>query len=237
MNTKLLCIETSTEVCSVVLADDGKVIDNLEDTSGMNHSKKLTQFIDDILKRNQMKAFDIDAIAVSEGPGSYTGLRIGVSAAKGICYATNKPLIAINPLHAMTNFVLTNSNQLGISLKKVVGLVPMIDARRMEVYRAVFDNTEKLIESTDAVVVDQYTFADKLNEGQLLFFGNGSAKCKSVIQHSNAVFIDGITTSARHMVNVAVQKYNKGEFVDVAYFEPFYLKDFIATIPKKNILG
>ena len=235
--TKILCIETSTEICSVILTEAGKIIDQLEDFSGMNHSKKLTQFIDDILKRNQLKAADLSAVAVSEGPGSYTGLRIGVSAAKGICFAVNKPLIAISPLKAMAHHVIQASTNLGFT--PVIGdlLVPMIDARRMEVYRAIFNSRLETIREAEAVIVDEQTLDAELEHSRLLFFGNGAAKCKSVVHHPNALFIDGIITSAINLAALAQTKFELKEFADLAYFEPHYLKEFLAIKSNKNIFG
>lgn len=235
--TKILCIETSTEVCSVVLTKGSKITDQLEDVSGMNHSKKLTQFIDEILKRNKLRAADLSAVAVSEGPGSYTGLRIGVSAAKGVCFAVNIPLIAISPLYSMTDYLISNSLELGHQVLDTDRFVPMIDARRMEVYRAIYSANGDLCAPTNAIIVDDATFIDDLEQSRMFFFGNGAEKCKSVIQHGNAIFVDGITTSASHMAPIANKMFEANQFVDVAYFEPFYLKDFMATTSKKNIFG
>lgn len=233
---KILCIETSTEICSVALAEGSRVVDLMEDHSGMSHSKQLTQFILDLLRRNNLQANELDAIAVSEGPGSYTGLRIGVSAAKGICYSVGLPLIAINPLQAMASYVLANENYIPGDHQSMTCLVPMIDARRMEVYCNIFDTKGVQLKPTEAVVVDEHSFSEELQKGKVLFFGNGSSKCKTVIHHENAQFIDGIVTTASSMVQLANEKFMKEDFVDVAYFEPFYLKDFIATVPKKNLL-
>ncbi|MFA9392853.1 MAG: tRNA (adenosine(37)-N6)-threonylcarbamoyltransferase complex dimerization subunit type 1 TsaB [Prolixibacteraceae bacterium] len=235
MSSTILCIETSTEICSVVLAKGGEVVDRLEDANGMNHSRLLTQFIDELLNRNDLKAADLAAVAVSEGPGSYTGLRIGVSAAKGICFAVNKPLIAISPLHSMADAVIRNQKELNLKLEVTDLLVPMIDARRMEVYRAIYSSKGELLENTDAVIVDETTFSALLELGRVLFFGNGAEKLKPVIQHPNALFIDGIVTSASHMASIANLMFENEQFVDVAYFEPFYLKDFIAIKSTKKM--
>jgi tRNA threonylcarbamoyladenosine biosynthesis protein TsaB len=234
---KILCIETTTEVCSVAIAENGKVADLREDQSGLNHSRLLTVFVDELLKANNLSMDNFDAVAVSEGPGSYTGLRIGVSAAKGLCYGAGIPLIAISPLRAMAASVVENPNALGIELNPNDWLVPMIDARRMEVYRAIYSANMENVTAVEAVIVDTQTFSNVLNEHRLLFFGNGAAKLKTFIDHSNAVFVDGVGTSAAHMAPLAEACFEMKKFVDMAYFEPFYLKDFVATIPKNSVLG
>ncbi|MBN2262868.1 MAG: tRNA (adenosine(37)-N6)-threonylcarbamoyltransferase complex dimerization subunit type 1 TsaB [Prolixibacteraceae bacterium] len=234
--SKILCIETSTEVCSVAIADNGKITDLREDQSGMNHSRLLTVFIDELLKANTLSMSNFDAVAVSRGPGSYTGLRIGVSAAKGLCYGAGIPLIAICPLKAMAATVLANTNKLDIKPNETAWLVPMIDARRMEVYLSIYSVNMENISDVEAVIVDEKTFADALSERYLFFFGNGAEKCKAVIQSENAIFVENIIASASNMATLAEECFQKKEFADVAYFEPFYLKDFIATIPRKNLL-
>lgn len=229
----ILCIETSTEVCSVALVRDGVVEVIKEDTSGMNHSRLLTVFIDEIFDGEKYKVSDLDAVAVSEGPGSYTGLRIGVSAAKGLCYGAGIPMIAVSPLLCMAHAVAANAQQYGLENDDV--LLPMIDARRMEVYTRKVNAAGNPEGNTEALVVDETAFLDV--QQRLVYFGNGAAKCQDVFRDRNALFIDGITTSANNMAKPALAKFNQEEFVDVAYFEPFYLKNFIATTPKKNILG
>lgn len=233
---KILCLETSTEVCSVVIAENGKVSDVREDQSGLNHSRLLTVFIDELLKSNNLSVSDFDAVAVSEGPGSYTGLRIGVSVAKGLCFGATIPLIAISPLKAMAASVIAKCSDLGLQLTETDCLVPMIDARRMEVYRAIYSFLLKELSKVDAVVIDENTFAEALNNHRLIFFGNGAEKCKPVIEHANAYFVEGIITSAANMATLANEKFIAGQFVDLAYFEPFYLKDFVATIAKNSVL-
>jgi len=233
---KILCIETSTEVCSVAIAENGKVCDLREDQSGMNHSRLLTVFIDELLKANKLSMINFDAVAVSRGPGSYTGLRIGVSAAKGLCYGAGIPLITICPLKAMASAFVQNATKQNIKLHQTDQLVPMIDARRMEVYRAIYSVNMENIADVEAVIVDENTFADALSERYLFFFGNGAEKCKAIIQSDNAIFVENIIASAGNMATLAEECFQKKEFADVAYFEPFYLKDFIATVPRKNIL-
>ncbi|MCL3780393.1 tRNA (adenosine(37)-N6)-threonylcarbamoyltransferase complex dimerization subunit type 1 TsaB [Prolixibacteraceae bacterium JC049] len=230
----ILNIESSTEVCSVALGKEGKLVTYRENKEGLNHATLLTVFVEEILAEQNISINDIDAIAVSEGPGSYTGLRIGVSAAKGLCYAAQKPLIAISPLQAMASEAQKHINSEVLDSSTI--LCPMMDARRMEVYSAQFDlhlNTKK---ETTAEIISEESFASELTDHQLYFFGNGAEKCKTIIQHNNAKFIDNIHTSARFMIELSEQKFQQNNFVDVAYFEPFYLKDFVAIKSTKNIL-
>jgi tRNA threonylcarbamoyladenosine biosynthesis protein TsaB len=232
---KILCIETSTEVCSVALVENGVLVDFREDLDGRNHSKLLTVFINELLEANHIKATDLSAVAVSEGPGSYTGLRIGVSVAKGICYATAIPMIAVCPLQSMAYAVVSDLEKLGFVKKTTDLFAPMIDARRMEVYTGIFDANYEKQKPIEALVVDEHAFAEPLANSRVFYFGNGAAKCQSVLTNPNAIFIDGITTSARHTAQLSWLKFEKNEFVDVAYFEPYYLKDFIATVPKNYL--
>ncbi|QIA06622.1 tRNA (adenosine(37)-N6)-threonylcarbamoyltransferase complex dimerization subunit type 1 TsaB [Draconibacterium halophilum] len=233
----ILNIETSTEVCSVSLAENGKTLAQKESTEGLNHSKLLTVFIEDLFSENKFDINKIDAVAVSKGPGSYTGLRIGVSVAKGLCYGLGKPLIGIGSIEAMGNYVVEN---VGEFYKAKDGeellFCPMIDARRMEVYTALFDETGKAVSNVTAEIIDENAFADHLNTKKILFFGNGAEKCREKLTHENVLFNGPEKTTARFMQNLAEIKYNKKEFEDVAYFEPFYLKDFVATIPKNKVL-
>jgi tRNA threonylcarbamoyladenosine biosynthesis protein TsaB len=180
-------------------------------------------FIDDVLKTANIKKTEIDAIAVSKGPGSYTGLRIGVSAAKGLCYALDKPLISVSTLHALARQLDT---QEGV-------IVPMLDARRMEVYSAIYDYEFNLIRKIEAQILDELSFKEELNNGKVFFIGNGTGKTKALLSHDNAVYIDNRLPSSKEMSALAYNKYKIGEIEDVAYFEPFYLKDFIALKPKK----
>jgi tRNA threonylcarbamoyladenosine biosynthesis protein TsaB len=235
--SKILCIESSTEVCSVAIAENGRVLALREDKSGLNHSKLLTVFIDELMRENKLCASDFTAVAVSRGPGSYTGLRIGVSAAKGFCYGAGIPLIAICSLQAMAHHVIANSAHYGFDLSDNDVFVPMIDARRMEVYAASYNANSETLSDVDALIIDEHSFSEELKNERLFFFGNGAEKCKGVIEHSNAIFIDGIYTSAAHMAALAHQKLDAEDFVDTAYFEPFYLKNFIATKPKNSVLG
>ena len=231
----ILCIETSTEVCSVTLVLNGFVLEEREDKSGKNHSQLLTGFIDEVMKAKNYSFSDIDAVAVSGGPGSYTGLRIGVSTAKGLCYAAGIPLISIPSLDAMAYYVINNPLVSGIEIRDSLLFCPMIDARRMEVYAAIYDNQHMRIREIQADIIDHLSFMPLLANHKILFFGNGSGKCKMMIQHPNALFLDDITTSSSHMAKLAETAFLAKNFVDVAYYEPFYLKDFVATIPVKNI--
>ncbi|NJN50131.1 MAG: tRNA (adenosine(37)-N6)-threonylcarbamoyltransferase complex dimerization subunit type 1 TsaB [Polaribacter sp.] len=222
----ILSIETSTKNCSVSLSDSGKLIDVIEQNNdNYSHAELLHVFIDKILEKNNIQKNQLNAVAISKGPGSYTGLRIGVSAAKGLCFALDIPLIAIDTLKILASQIQVN-NAL---------IVPMIDARRLEVYTCIFDKNLKLIEGVDAKIINQDSFKNYLENYQLYFLGDGAAKCKPILQHSNANFIEDEYPSAKNMGMFAFEKYKKYEFEDVAYFEPYYLKDFIA-IPEKNKL-
>lgn len=232
----ILNIETSTAVCSVSLGKDGELFAYKENREGMSHATHLTVFIDSILKENELKPQDLDAIAVSMGPGSYTGLRIGVSTAKGICYGSNLPLIAVSTLQAMTAPLLKNEavlSQLGNPENCV--FCPMIDARRMEVYTAFYSYKNEEIRQVAAEIIDEESFVSDLEKSEVVFFGDGSAKCQSSLQSENAIFVSDITPTAAGMIELSEAKYESKSFEDVAYFEPFYLKDFVATTPKKNI--
>jgi tRNA threonylcarbamoyladenosine biosynthesis protein TsaB len=233
----ILCIETSTEVCSISLAQNGKLLFEKENLEGLKHAELLTVFIEALFKENKIDFTQIDAISVSKGPGSYTGLRIGVSVAKGLCYALNVPLIAISTLDAMAYITSKNLNDyFNSETGKNVLLCPMIDARRMEVYYAVYDANAKQQENIAAKVINENSFSNYLKDSKMLFFGNGAEKCKEKITHRNALFSGPLKASARFMIQLAEEKYNKKEFENVAYFEPFYLKDFVATVPKNKII-
>jgi len=222
----ILAIETSTKVCSVALGNKQGIKDFKASYEENSHSKYLTVFIEELLKNNGITVDDLDAIAVSEGPGSYTGLRIGVSAAKGLAYAKDKPMIAVDTLLTMVLEVLNNHNNL---IDSETLLIPMIDARRMEVYHAVFDAKGNKLTQTTNLIVDQNSFSQQLDKGKVVFFGDGAAKCKDVIKHENAIFIDNINPLATNMIKPACEKLQNKDFVDVAYFEPFYLKPFVAV--------
>jgi tRNA threonylcarbamoyladenosine biosynthesis protein TsaB len=219
----------------VALSVDGAVVEERTDKNGRNHAQLLNQFVEAVMKAGNIPFSALDAIAVSGGPGSYTGLRIGVSTAKGLCYATGLPLIAISSLEAMASHVISNPYNLGIEKKETLLYCPMIDARRMEVYAAVYDRQLAKIRDIQADIIDHLSFATFLQNQKVLFFGNGADKCKVIIQHPNALFLDNMTNSATYMAPLAEVAFKNGNFADVAYYEPFYLKDFVATIPTRNI--
>jgi tRNA threonylcarbamoyladenosine biosynthesis protein TsaB len=232
----ILIIETSTEVCSVALTKDGQLVDLIESKEGQNHARLVTVFAENLIKKNNLSPSDLDAVAVSKGPGSYTGLRIGVSTAKGICYASHIPLIAIGTLEAMAYHVTMNLLKYGIPEYRTILFCPMIDARRMEVYSMLLDKQGSVLKPVTADVIQESFLSNELNVNQVVFFGNGSEKCKKTINSPNAIFLSNIEASAQHMCELVWQAYNKNQFEDVAYFEPFYLKDFVATVSMKNVL-
>ena len=244
----ILCLETSTAVCSVALVDNSNVIALRESLDGQNHAEKITIFIDEVMKEANISYNELEAIAVSKGPGSYTGLRIGVSTAKGLCYAMEKPLIAIDTLAAMTEGFLdnnfdndhdTNIKSLPSSLSSSLSsssssiFCPMIDARRMEVYSAFFTGDMKKISETEALIIDESSFSDlKLNH-HLYLFGDGADKLVSLFENEeNITVIEKFHCSAAYMARLAEEAFKNNNFVDTAYFEPFYLKDFVPGIPK-----
>lgn len=227
----ILSIETSTNVCSVAVAEDNHVIFHNEDFNGPSHAVQCGLFVQEALSFAESHAIPLDAVSVSEGPGSYTGLRIGVSMAKGIAYGRNVPLVAIPTLQLLCVPVLLYHEEIPENSL----LVPMIDARRMEVYSAVYDRSLKEIRGIQADIVNAETYLEYLEKGPVVFFGNGSGKCKDVISHENAIFIDDIHPLARNMAPLAEQRLRRNEIASTAYFEPFYLKEFQATKPK-NLL-
>lgn len=221
----ILNIETATTNCSVSLSNKGETLVLKEDyNSNYSHAERLHIYIDEVLKKANISLNDIEGIAISKGPGSYTGLRIGVSAAKGLCFALDIPLISIPTLESLTHQIKTES---GV-------IIPMLDARRMEVYSAVFDANNHQIRETQAQILDENSFNEYLEEGKVFFIGNGVAKTKELITHKNAVYVEGKLPSANEMSQLAYQKYKKSDIEDVAYFEPYYLKDFIAIKPNKK---
>ena len=225
----ILCLETATPVCSVALNESCCTI-GLRETEGQNaHSEKITNFIREVMETAKIDYRQLDAVAVSKGPGSYTGLRIGVSTAKGICYATDLPLMAIDTLEAMAYGL---KAKLGGQIAENDLLIPMIDARRMEVYAAVFDANLNKTKDTEAVVMDENSFADLRKDHRLWLFGDGAPKLSKLFENQkNICIIDGFKPSAAYMRPLAEKALKERLFVDVAYFEPFYLKDFIAGKP------
>lgn len=221
----ILNIETATKNCSVSLSEKDKTLALVEFNEGrFSHAEKLHTFILDVLKNADKTMQDIDAIAVSKGPGSYTGLRIGVSAAKGLCFSLDKPLISIPTLTSLAKAVNVNQGECIISL---------LDARRMEVYSSVFDSDHQQVEETKAEIIDENSFDKYLQKGKVCFLGDGAEKCKEIIKHKNAIFFDNYFPSSKEMGKLSYKKYKNKDFEDVAYFEPYYLKDFVAGKPKK----
>lgn len=227
--THIICIETATPVCSIALVSNGTVVGLKESDRKNSHAKMVGVFIQQLLSEAGLKASDLVAVAVSKGPGSYTGLRIGVSTAKGLCYALSIPLLAINTLRLMATGLITKLKNEKI---KNTLFCPMIDAKRMEVYCAIYDSEGNEQLKTNAVIVDNNTFNNYLEKQKMIVFGDGAEKCKPVITHPNVEFVDDFRSSAAFMHTIAFQKYKDKTFEDVAYFEPFYLKDFIAGVPK-----
>ena len=226
----ILHIETSTVVCSVALSEDGAILFTKEDFDGPQHAVTLGVFVDEVLSMADSHAKPIDAVALSCGPGSYTGLRIGASMAKGICYGRNLPLIALPTLKVMSVPILLMDE-----LPEDALLCPMIDARRMEVYAAIYDRALNPVKEVSADIITADSYAEYLREHPVYFFGNGAAKCKEIITHQNARFIDDIQPLARWMFPLADRAFLDGTFQDVAYFEPFYLKEFVATVAKNKV--
>lgn len=219
----ILNLETATKTCSVALAKDGNLVTFKEATSeGYSHAEQLNLFIEEVMHTAGYGLKEVDAIAVSAGPGSYTGLRIGTSTAKGICYALDKRLIAVNSLKALAA---------QLDLNQSDKLIPMFDARRMEVYSAVYDSALNEVSATDAVVIDESSFSDI--EGTIHYFGPGAQKCSDVLNAEKFNYVPNVEVSAKGMMQLSEQLFQQGQFEDVAYFEPAYLKDFVAGKPKK----
>lgn len=224
----ILNIETSTSVCSTALSVDGEIEFHLEDYKGQSHATQLGVFVDQTMKYAEDRKLKLDAVAVSCGPGSYTGLRIGVSMAKGICFGQGIPLIAI-PTHKVMSVIPLLYNDLPDNAL----ICPMIDARRMEVYSTVYDKAFNVVKETSAEIITEDSYKELLDKGPVYFFGDGAEKCKETIKHENAHFISNINPLAKSMPLLAEKAFLNGEFQDVAYFEPFYLKEFVASTPKK----
>ncbi len=219
----ILSIETATTNCSVSLSKNGETLHLKEDYgNGYSHAEKLHLYIDEILKTAKLDKAQLDAIAVSKGPGSYTGLRIGVSAAKGLCFALDIPLISISTLESLAHQVKTDSGL----------IVPMLDARRMEVYAAIYSSSYKEKRNIEAQVLDETSFKTELEEQKVTFIGNGVEKTKTLLNSKNAVYIEGKLPSADQMSALSYIKFKNSDIEDVAYFEPYYLKDFVALKPK-----
>lgn len=233
----ILHIETATEGCSVAVSQDGANIyttDNFEDLQhtgqkDTNHSKRLGVFVDEAMSFTDNHAIPFDAVAVSSGPGSYTGLRIGVSMAKGICYGQDLKLISVPTLEVLSVPVLLTYDELPDDAL----ICPMLDARRMEVYTALYTRALHPVMNPQAMIINEDSFREYLDKGPIYFFGNGMDKCKALLQHPNSHFIENIRLHAKYMAPLAEKKFIREEFEDVAYFEPFYLKEFVATKARK----
>lgn len=221
----ILCLETATQVCSIALCKDGNIVAKKESDAPNAHSRVVAQFIQDILRESGIGIERLDAVAVSKGPGSYTGLRIGVSAAKGLSYGRDIPLISIPTLRSLTAGAITADDSADL-------YCPMLDAKRMEVYTALFDKTGLEIAPTTASIIVDDSFAEYLKDKRMLFFGDGAAKCRQVLTHPNAFFNTDISADAGHMAHLVQEKFDASDFEDNAYFEPFYLKDFVAGKPR-----
>ena len=227
---RIVLIETSTALCSTALAENGAIISYRESSAPKAHASLTAVFIKEMLEERGLSPQDCDAFCVSMGPGSYTGLRVGVSTAKGLCFGSGKPLLAVGTLDTLV-----------AQTREIPGLdgdlryvIPMIDARRMEVYTAVFTPEGKQLTETAPAIIDENSFAEQLEQGQCLFIGDGAGKCADVIRHPNAHFIQ-CNPKASAMLIPATSAYKEKRFEDVAYFEPFYLKEFVATVSKKKL--
>ncbi|MGC3945155.1 MAG: tRNA (adenosine(37)-N6)-threonylcarbamoyltransferase complex dimerization subunit type 1 TsaB [Chryseolinea sp.] len=223
----LLSLETSTDVCSVAVHQEGALLAVAELHMGQAHASKLAVLIKEVMSIADVSVKDLNAVAVSAGPGSYTGLRIGTSTAKGLCYALDIPLVAVGTLDLM-------AEQMKTVAQKDALRCPMIDARRMEVYCALYNN-EGRINEVEARVIDEHSFSDQLNSGRVIFGGNGSGKCRTAITHNNAVFLEGIFPSAKYLGKLAYGKLLETDVEDLMRFEPFYLKEFKAKLPSNII--
>lgn len=233
----ILCLETATAVCSVALCDGGSVIASRESEAEKSHASKLTVFIEDLLKAAAINVHDLEAVAVSKGPGSFTGLRIGVSVAKGIAYAAGIPLIGVETTLSMFHGFMSQSGNNKFNIWETDLICPALDARRMEIYYTIFDIKGNTVKSIRAEIMDKNTFSEMPTSSRIILFGDGAGKCRSVIKRENTVFDDDFRISASFMQKPAYEAFAGKRFEDVAYFEPFYLKDFLASKPVKNILG
>ena len=231
----ILCIETGTDVCSVGIAKDGELLSLRESDEGRDHARKVGVFVDELLRETGIAPDELDAVAVGKGPGSYTGLRIGVSFAKGLCYGVRKPLVAVGSLDALAEVALEDyeAGILSVPDWEHACLCPMVDARRMEVYAQVFDTTGKPLNEVSAEVVDGESFAHFRSQGRpFVIFGSGARKCAGILP--DAVLVE-VAPSARGLARLAQRALDAGCTEDIAYFEPFYLKDFVVTTSKKKL--
>ncbi len=232
----IICLETATSLCSVALCDKSGVIDTRESDEGKSHAAKLTVFIEELLLSAGLSVRDLEAVVVSKGPGSYTGLRIGVSVAKGMAYAASIPIIGIEtPLSMFYGITGSMKTKYGADITTLY--CPMLDARRMEVFYALFDARGNIVKAISAEIIDKNSFNAIPEQIKILFFGDGSAKYRSIIHRKNVSFVKEFRISAASMHKPAYKAISEHNFQNVAYFEPYYLKDFITSRPVKNILG
>lgn len=227
---KIILIETSTALCSTALIEDGVITSVRESTEPRSHASLTAVFIDEMLKERGLAAGDCSAVCVGMGPGSYTGLRVGVSTAKGLCYGAGLPLLAVGTLDILVHQAIDE----GLVPEGCSYIVPMVDARRMEVYSAVFTPDGKQVSDTEPLIVENGCFDKELSEGKVLFIGDGALKCRDTIASDNAVFVQ-CCPKASSMLTPALEEFRKGNFRDVAYFEPFYLKEFVATVSRRKL--
>ena len=234
----ILHIETATDICSVALSQGERQLSLLESGQERSHASLLNRFIRESVNKAGLALKELDAVAVSKGPGSYTGLRIGVSTAKGLAYALEIPLLASGTLENMAHGILSHSSvkELQAAVGDQLLLCPMLDARRMEVYAGFFTMDGGTHRKVSADIITGESYLDILSSFQVCFFGNGADKCRQVLTHSHAHFIDDVFPSASSMIIPALRKFREKQYEDVAYFEPYYLKDFIATVPRKKVL-
>lgn len=230
---RIILIETSTALCSVALAEGGVVTAYRESSAPKAHASLTAVFIQELLSERELTLADCDAVCVSMGPGSYTGLRVGVSTAKGLCFGSGKPLLAVGTLDTLVAQATDVIPSEGEESPGYRFIISMVDARRMEVYTAVFENGRQITETAPAII-DENSFAEYLEQGPCLFIGDGAGKCADVIKHPNATFCQ-CWPKASAMLEPAVAAFRAGNFQDVAYFEPFYLKEFVATVSKKKL--
>lgn len=226
--SKIVLIESSTSLCSVALAIDGRCVCSRQSSTPRAHASLTAPFVAEVLEEAGIKIKDCDAVALSAGPGSYTGLRVGSSTAKGLCFASGLPLIAVSTLEVLVRQAIDAGAAEGCSY-----IVPMIDARRMEVYSCVYSPTGERLSEIEAVIVEEGSFAQQLSQGKVLFVGDGADKCRSVLTGDNAAFMQ-IEPHASAMAALAQQAFEQKQFQNCAYFEPFYLKQFTPTVSKKN---
>lgn len=231
----ILCIETGTDICSVGIARDGELMSLRESDQGRDHAKQVAVFVDELLRETGVRPDELDAVAVGMGPGSYTGLRIGVSFAKGLCYGLNIPLIAVGSLEALTDVAIKDYEAGIIQVEDWddASLCPMVDARRMEVYTQIFNARCESQSEVSAEIITEQSFASWREKGRLVIFGNGAAKCQEMLP--DAVYVN-VAPSARGLTRIAHQLFEAGKTEDIAYFEPFYLKDFVVIPSKKKLL-